>query len=64
MEKQSLSKQLLIGSFFGIVFAYINMLNEPKVDPLSAHGMGFFVGGAIGGAILYMLLYRIWPKKK
>jgi len=64
MQPQSLTKQLLIGGFFGLIFATIDLVKNPNSDPFSAYGIGLFVGGAVGGAILYMLLYRFWPKKK
>jgi predicted MFS family arabinose efflux permease len=65
MEQQSIAKQISIGAFFGVLFAFVNRLSEPSSEPfLSVYGIGMLVGSAIGGIFLYMLLYRVWPKKK
>lgn len=62
MKPQSLGKQLAIGATFGVVMILIGLIEEP-VSLLSFYGLGMLVGGAIGGVVLYMILYRLWPKK-
>ena len=65
MEPQSILKQIAIGAAFGVLVILINQLRDPNPQPLlSLGGISLLVGGAIGGVVLYMLLYRLWPKKK
>ena len=65
MKKQSTSKQIVIGAFLGVLFTLIAQLKEPTSEPLlSAWGIGLLIGGAVGGVLLYMVLYRFWPSKK
>ena len=63
MERQSVGKQLAIGSIFGVAFVATRYLSN-LASVLTPSGVGEILGGAIGGAALYMLLYRLWPKKK
>lgn len=64
MEKQSLAKQAAIGAFFGILFTLINLFKHSDGPSwASAAGLLQIAGGAFGGVILYMLIYRFWPKK-
>ncbi len=65
MKSQSIIKQILIGGLFGLLMASINRLNGSNTEPLwSLYGVGMLIGGAVSGAILYMLLYRFWPREK
>ena len=63
MEQQSLAKQAVIGAFFGAILAVTRLVKQPEADLTSAYSLGSIVGGALGGIVLYMALYRIWPKK-
>ena len=63
MQRQSVEKQLAIGSIFGVVVAATRYLSN-LASVLTPSGVGEIFGGVIGGAALYMLLYRLWPKKK
>ena len=65
MEKQSILKQIVIGAFVGVLLTLVSQLKDPNPDPLlSAGGVGLLFGGAVGGVLLYMVLYRFWPRKK
>ncbi len=65
MEKQSILKQIGIGAFFGVLLTLVAQLKESNPEPLlSAGGIGLLFGGAVGGVLLYMVLYRFWPHKK
>jgi len=65
MKSQSIVKQILIGGLFGLLMAMVNRLNGSNTEPLlSLYGIGMLVGGAVSGAILYVLLYRFWPRTK
>jgi hypothetical protein len=65
MRRQSLPKQILIGGMLGFLLAYMNRLNGSNVEPLlSLYGIGMLIGGAVSGAILYVLLYRLWPRDR
>jgi hypothetical protein len=65
VRSQSLGKQILIGGAAGFLLAYMNRLNGSNVEPLmSLYGIGMLIGGAISGAILYVLLYRVWPRSR
>ena len=65
MRPQSLSKQILIGGAAGFLLAYMNRLNGSNVEPLmSLYGIGMLIGGAISGALLYVLIYRVWPRNR
>jgi hypothetical protein len=65
VRSQSLPKQILIGGAVGFVLAYMNRLNGSNVEPLmSLYGIGMLIGGAVSGAILYVLLYRVWPRNR
>jgi hypothetical protein len=53
MERQSILKQVLLGAFFGVLFALVNRLNAPNAEPLlSASGLGYLFGSTIGGIVL------------
>ena len=63
MRSQSLPKQIVIGGVAGFLLAYMNRLNGSNVEPLmSLYGIGMLIGGAISGALLYVLIYRVWPR--
>jgi Na+/H+ antiporter NhaA len=65
MKSQSITTQILIGGGFGFLMAFINRLNGSNIEPLmSLYGIGMLIGGAVSGAILYVLLYRSWPRNK
>ena len=65
MKSQSVIKQILIGGLFGLLMASLNRFNGSNTEPLlSLYGIGMLVGGAVSGAILYVLLYRVWPRNK
>ena len=65
MKSQTIVKQILIGGRFGLLLALVNRLNGSNTEPLlSLYGIGMLVGGAVSGAIVYMLLYRFWPRSK
>lgn len=65
MERQSFAKQIAIGAGVGLMFYFVTKLKEPTTySILSAYGIGELIGSVFGGAVLYMLLYRVWPKKK
>jgi uncharacterized membrane-anchored protein len=65
MEPQSITKQIAVGAFFGVLFTLINQLKDSNQEPLlSVGGISLLVGGAVGGVVLYMVIYRLWPKKK
>ncbi len=65
MKSQSITKQILIGGLFGLLMASVNRLNGSNIEPLwSLYGVGMLVGGAVSGAILSVLLYRVWPRNK
>ena len=65
MKSQSITTQILIGGGFGFLMAFINRLNGSNIEPLmSLYGIGMLIGGAVSGAILYVLLYRFWPRNK
>jgi hypothetical protein len=65
VRSQSLPKQILIGGATGFLLAYMNRLNGSNVEPLmSLYGIGMLIGGAVSGAILYVLLYRVWPRNR
>ena len=56
---------MAIGAFFGVLLTLVAQLKEPSPEPLlSAGGIGLLFGGGVGGVLLYMLLYRFWPRKK
>lgn len=65
MKSQSIVKRILIGGLLGLLLALLNRLNGSNTEPLlSLYGFGMLVGGAVSGAILYVLLYRFWPRTK
>lgn len=65
MEHQSIAKQIAVGAFFGVLFAMVNRLSDAAAEPfMSVGGLAYFAGSAVAGVVLYMVLYRIWPKKK
>ena len=65
MRPQSIIKQILIGGLLGLLLALVNRLNGSNTEPLlSLYGIGMLLGGAVSGAILYVLLYRFWPRTK
>ena len=65
MKSQTIVKQILIGGALGLLLALLNRLNGSNTEPLlSLYGIGMLVGGAVSGAIVYMLLYRFWPRSK
>ena len=65
MEKQSTLKQIVIGACFGVLLTLVAQLKDPNPEPLlGAGGIGLLFGGAVGGALIYMVFYRFWPIKK
>lgn len=64
MEKQSILKQIALGAFFGVLLTLVAQLKDASPEQLlSAGGIGLLFGGALGGVLLYMVLYRFWPRK-
>ena len=65
MKRQPILKQLLIGAAAGLVIALVHGLGHSDPDPvLSAHGLSRLLGGAIGGALVYVAVYRVLRKDK
>lgn len=62
-HQQSIPKQIAIGAVVGVLFGVINQLKEPA-PVLSAAGLLQLLGAAIGGVVLYMVVYWIWLKMK
>lgn len=63
MDQQSIPKQIGIGAFVGVLFGLVSQLKEPA-PVLSAAGLLQLFGAAIGGIVLYMVVYWIWLKIK
>ena len=59
----TLAVNLAGSAVLGFLLAFINRLNGSNVEPLlSLYGIGMLVVGAVSGAILYVLIYRFWPR--
>jgi membrane associated rhomboid family serine protease len=65
MEQQPVFKQIAVGAFFGVLFSFVGRLKESNPEPLLSVGsLAVIAGSAVGGVLLYVLRYRVWPKKK
>jgi hypothetical protein len=65
VQGQPIVKQIVIGSFLGFLIALIHALGASDPDPiLSPHGVGRLLAGAVGGALVYMAVYRAWPRDR
>ena len=65
MQRQSLVKQIVIGALLGFVIALIHALSHPEPDPmLSPHGLSRLFAGAVGGALVYVAVYRAWHRTR
>ena len=62
-HQQSIPKQIAIGAFVGVLFSLANQLKE-RAPVLSAAWLLQLFGAAIGGVVLYMVVYWIWLKIK
>lgn len=62
MRSQSVSKQVAIGASFGVIGALTDVLKSPEKYTDVAYMLGFIVGGAFLGSMLYMVAYKFWPK--
>ena len=57
--------KIVISAFIGAFFTILSQaINPAPVYMLSAAGIGLILGGAIGGALLYVVLYRFRFRKK
>ena len=63
-KSQSTTKQLTIGGLLGFAMASINRFNGSNVEPLfSLYGIGMLIAGAVSGAVVYTIIYRVWPRR-
>jgi hypothetical protein len=65
MHRQSIVKQIIIGSISGFLMALIHALGGSDPDPmLSSHGLSRLLAGAIGGGLVYVVAYRALHTRK
>jgi hypothetical protein len=65
MERQSLPTQIVIGACIAAFFTILSQaINPTPVYMLSTAGIGLILGGAVSGALLYVVLYRFRFRQK